>query len=321
MGRLRAPELDCAPTRMDKIRIMATWHDRMYIHPPTATSASEPSLRLDHATAHDRHHLTNDGRRTPHHHDVYHLVLVVAGAGSFLAEEGPVAVRAPWLFLVSPGRAHSFQAAAGDDTVYSEVTFTGREASGAALRATWPVLLARRYGQACPLPAHGAIDAALAADLDRQIADLVRLGLDRHPAVEGLASGLLDQLLFTVFCRLVAEADRDHDAIERARRLIEARLDQPLALDQLARLVGLSAKHLGRAFARRYGLPPNQYRRRAVIDQAATLLRSTRLPLAEIAARLGYADVHYFNRVFAQVHGEAPGRFRRREVRIAPGDL
>ena len=162
---------------------MAAWRDRMYVHPPAAPTAPGPTLRLDHATFHDRQHLVWNGRREPHQHDVYHLVLVVAGAGSFLAGEGPVAVRAPWLFLVSPGRPHSFQAAPGDDTIYSEVTFTGCEPGGLVLRVPWPTLLARRYGRPCPLPAHGAIDAALAADLDRQIGELVRIGHDRHPAV------------------------------------------------------------------------------------------------------------------------------------------
>ena len=293
----------------------------MYVHAASPASAPAPVLLLDHATAHDRNHLDGDGRREPHVHDVYHVVVVIAGAGTFLAEEGAVAVRAPWLFLVSPGRPHCFQGAPGDDTVYSEATFTGREPSGALLRAPWPALLARRYGRPCPVPAHGAIDADLAAELHRQIGELVRLGHERHPAVDGLAVGLLDQLLFTLFRRLVADADQDHDALERARRLIEARLEEPLTLAELAHQVGLSPKHLGRAFAQRYGLPPNQFRLRAAIDQAATLLRSTQQPLPTIATRLGFSDVQYFNRVFSRLRGEPPGRFRRRHGRIAAGDL
>ncbi len=293
---------------------------RMYVHSAGVSRCPWTTLRLEHASSRHSVAPSDDGSRACHAHDVYHLVVVVAGSGSFLLTEGPVAVRAPCLVLVSPGRPHTFQRAPGDDTVYSEATFSGTSRMGGPLRQSWSALLSERYGQSCALPMHGPISPNFANELDALFADLVGVGLAEHPSAEGFAVGLLDQILFTLFRRLVADGDQDHDALERARLLIQARHDQPLDLDGLSARVGLSPKHLGRAFKRRYGIPPNQYRRRVAIDHAATLLRSTQLPLAAIAERLGFADVPYFNRVFTAIRGEPPGRYRRRSMK-AEGDL
>jgi mannose-6-phosphate isomerase-like protein (cupin superfamily) len=88
---------------------------RMYVHAGAALPQPRWTLRLDHATAGDREHLGSGAgaRRSEHHHDVYHAVLVTSGRGSFLFAGEEVAVRAPWLFLVSPGQRHSFQGGRG----------------------------------------------------------------------------------------------------------------------------------------------------------------------------------------------------------------
>lgn len=288
--------------------------DRMYVHRADRPAAPGWHLRLKHATWHDSEHLRHAGsRREPHAHDVYHVVVVSSGAGSFIGPTGPVAVRAPWLFLVSPGAPHSFQGAPGDDTIYSECTFTGTDRQGAPLRLPWPRLLAERFAQPCPVPAFAACDAVFAGDLEALIADLVACGHGPHPAMEGLATGLLDQLLFMLFRRLVAETAEGSDPLTQARRLVESRLEDPLSLDELAKAVGLSPKHLGRTFARRYGLPPGQYRQQAVMQRAASLLRGGEASVAEVAASLGFADSRYFIRLFGRAHGVSPGVFRRRK--------
>jgi AraC-like DNA-binding protein len=302
--------VDCPAGKVDENRGMdPALADRMYVHREGPAAGPGWSLRLAHATWRDRHHLLHASvARATHVHDVYHLVVVVSGSGSFLGPAGPVAVRAPWLFLVSPGAPHSFQGAPGDDTVYSECTFTGSDRRNAPLRLPWPRLLAERFAQPCPVPAFAP---ALAEGLDALIADLVACGHGGDGAAEGLVAGLLDQALFTVFRRLVAEPGEGIDPVAQARRILDGRLEDPPSLAELAAAVGLSAKHLGRAFARRHGLPPGRYRQHALMQRAASLLRGSGASVAEVAASLGFADPRYFIRVFGQVHGRPPGVFRR----------
>jgi len=291
----------------------ATLASRMYIHPATRTVAPTWHLRLHHATwRDDGHAVAPSAQRATHVHDVYHVVVVSSGSGTFCGAAGPIAVQAPWLFLVSPGAPHSFQRAPGDTTVYSECTFTGKDRHGAPLRLPWPRMLEERFAQTCNVPAFSTCDAAMAMELETVIADLVACGHGLHAAIEGLAVGLLNQVLFILFRRLVSESPRDSDALTTAKRVLDGRLDDPPSLSALAKIVGLSAKHLGRAFANRYGMPPGRYRQHAVMQRAASLLRGTDASVAEVAAQLGFTDPRYFIRLFGQVHGVTPGVFRRR---------
>lgn len=288
--------------------------DRMYRHRPSHPGGPSWHLQLDHATWRDAHHLRHASlHRPPHTHDVYHVVVVSRGSGSFIGANGPLAVRAPWLLLVSPGIAHSFQGAPGDDTIYSECTFTGSDQRGAPLRLAWPHLLAERFARPCPVLADAPCSALLAAELEALIADLVSCGDRADPAIDGLATGFLEHLLFILFRRLVAERQDALDPLAQARRLLDHQLADPPSLTALADAVGLSPKHLGRAFAQRYGAPPGRYRQMAAMQQAANLLRASEAPIADIAASLGFADPRYFIRLFGRTHGQTPGVFRRQQ--------
>ena len=46
------------------------------------------------------------------------------------------------------------------------------------------------------------------------------------------------------------------------------------------------------------------------IQEAKRLLRKTRMPVAEIAAQVGYADVKYFYKQFKRATGETPASYR-----------
>ncbi|MBL9153109.1 MAG: helix-turn-helix domain-containing protein [Verrucomicrobiales bacterium] len=47
------------------------------------------------------------------------------------------------------------------------------------------------------------------------------------------------------------------------------------------------------------------------LEKAAELLRTTRLPVARIAKRVGYRDVSRFGRHFKRRHGRTPAAYRR----------
>jgi AraC-like DNA-binding protein len=80
---------------------------------------------------------------------------------------------------------------------------------------------------------------------------------------------------------------------------------------QMARALGLSERTLHRRLAATgtgYAEILEQHRR----AEAERLLTDSRLPIAEIARRLGYATATSFHRAFLRWHGLAPGTWRRR---------
>lgn len=83
-----------------------------------------------------------------------------------------------------------------------------------------------------------------------------------------------------------------------------------LPTSALARDAGYTEAQFIRLFRRHFGGTPKQCLLDLRMDKAKLLLRSTDLPVAEIAFRVGYADPLYFSRLFHRRTGYAPGVFR-----------
>ena len=265
-------------------------------------------LRLLHATRSDR--VPGHGNRQEHHHVLWHAVVYVQGSGTCLVDGAEVVVRAPFLVLTSPDQPHSFGRLPGEDTVYSELTFAPERASVGA--PDWSGLLSAWSGTPCSVPAHGPLSAAGADTLHELATRAVRDC--SHPSGGVLLQVVLVELLavlhrLLVIDRLRPEAD---DPLAEAKRFIERHAEDPIDLAAVARIAGCSPKHLGRAFATRFGLPPMRYRTQVLMARAAVLLRTSDAPVAEVAARLGYADWRFFSRCFARQHGASPAHWRRR---------
>ena len=78
----------------------------------------------------------------------------------------------------------------------------------------------------------------------------------------------------------------------------------------LASMSGMSSRHFRRVFQKIYGTSPLKYLHTLRIRSAARLLRSTDLPVTEIAIRSGYSDGNYFSGKFKQIMGIPPLRYR-----------
>jgi AraC-like DNA-binding protein len=96
---------------------------------------------------------------------------------------------------------------------------------------------------------------------------------------------------------------------ETARRVHEfmtADLSQRMSLAEASRRLLLPMTAMKACFKRVYGLPVDTYMRRLRMDEAARLLRHTRLSVAEISERVGYASPARFTACF------------HREMRLTP---
>ncbi len=96
----------------------------------------------------------------------------------------------------------------------------------------------------------------------------------------------------------------------RLRDYIDANLTQPLTLGELARVANLSEFHLARMFRASFGLPPHAWIAQQRLERARGLLRTTSLPLADIATQSGYANASHFSHRFRQGAGVSPAVYR-----------
>lgn len=80
----------------------------------------------------------------------------------------------------------------------------------------------------------------------------------------------------------------------------------------LADDLGAHRSQLSRAFVRAVGMPPSDHLLRLRLSRAATLLRTTALPVQHVAGRCGFANASYFARSFRAAFGCPPGDYRSR---------
>jgi AraC-like DNA-binding protein len=86
---------------------------------------------------------------------------------------------------------------------------------------------------------------------------------------------------------------------------------EPWTVARLADEAGLSRSAFSARFRTVVGEPPMQYATRWRMYRAAQLLRTERLTLADVAARVGYESEAAFNRAFKRWTDRTPGAFRR----------
>lgn len=97
----------------------------------------------------------------------------------------------------------------------------------------------------------------------------------------------------------------------RVRDYIDAHLSQPLTLGELAEVAALSEYHFSRMFRLSFGRALHAWVAEQRLARARLLLRTTSLPLAQIAADCGYANAAHFSHRFRDAHGAAPNAYRR----------
>ncbi len=125
----------------------------------------------------------------------------------------------------------------------------------------------------------------------------------------GLESALLELLVAAERHRPPA-ADRRTKWLAEVREILEEDFESRPDLSRLARRAGVSRAHLARSFRRAFGCSIGEYVRRRRLRQATELLRSSDLPLAEVALACGFYDQSHFCRLFRESMGTTPAVWR-----------
>lgn len=108
----------------------------------------------------------------------------------------------------------------------------------------------------------------------------------------------------------LARASTDDLVVRRTTNHVVSHLDGDLGTATLARLAGVSERHLSRLFLANVGETPAQFVRRTRTEAAAHLLRSTTLPLAAVARRCGFGSTESLRQAFLTQYGVPPSRYR-----------
>jgi AraC-like DNA-binding protein len=147
-----------------------------------------------------------------------------------------------------------------------------------------------------------------------KLQEVAKYHLDTAPGSGGadereacLAALILDELRRAAPVRLGIALPDD----KRLRQLCEAVLEAPArwsTLEQWSREVGASPRTLARLFRSELGTSFVQWRQQVLLSHAVTLA-ARKLPMATIAAELGYASASAFTAMVRRTLGAPPTQF------------
>lgn len=247
-------------------------------------------------------HLSTDERVVPHHHAFAQLALSATGVVRMTMADGS--------FIVPPSRALWIPAG-----VEHAVTVV----EDAELLTLY---LHQPRGRCGPQVAR-AVDAPWRQCRVLEVSDLLRalaLELDTRPDAPGLALSADELQRETRLSALLFDELRRARPVplgiampleKRLRALCEAMLDDPTrhtTLDAWARDAGASPRTVARLFRSELQTSFVQWRQQVLLARAVTLA-ARKLPMAHIAAELGYASASAFSAMVRRSVGAPPSRF------------
>lgn len=139
-----------------------------------------------------------------------------------------------------------------------------------------------------------------------------------YAAQSNAISNLLTELLYSLaadgagsqLCRPDITALAEH---------IKRHCTDALCLEDFSDFTHLSRHHLIRTFAKQIGMSPYKYLHMCRADRGQQLLKSTDLPISQIAYAVGYNDPIVFTRHFKAFYGMTPTDYRN-EFILLPGE-
>ncbi|HZU27817.1 MAG TPA: AraC family transcriptional regulator [Bryobacteraceae bacterium] len=237
-----------------------------------------------------------------HWHDEVHVCLYSAGYGSLRHAGRSRRVGAGDLVVTAPGEVHENWVEDGAGVSFAAAYFD-------------PSVFDRAMGRAAR-PHMSGIDVLPPGPAVRT--SFLRLSR----AMQSSDASLLarDEALMLFCHRLLARRSlppshlTERLPVVRVREFIEANFAQPLSLEQLATIAGLSAFHLHRMFRQQVSMPPHAWQTQVRVNHAKRLLRRG-MPPSQVALEVGFADQSHLHRHFQRLVGVTPGLYSRARLR------
>lgn len=238
---------------------------------------------------------------SPHRHPHLHqFFLIRSGTFEVTADGARLRPAAPCVLTIPRGAVHGFEFSAGTDGYVLTIPlqslpdiFDPRLPMAAALSvfAVAPAddemlrLFQRIHAE------HESLNPARATMLKAQAAVLAVHVLRRRPG-SGRTAG-------------------SHDArFQQFAELVQAHFRENWRLNDYARALNLSPRHLGRLCQKGSGQSPTEYLEGFTMREACRLLVYTRDSIAAIGYHLGFDDPSYFSRAFRRHMGLTPRDYR-----------
>ncbi|WP_412459983.1 AraC family transcriptional regulator [Pseudomonas sp. SC11] len=234
-----------------------------------------------------------DGRRVcyePHSHESFSIGVVTGGRSTYLNGNTLRELTAGATVLMNPGVVHACNPLQGEPWSYL------------MLYVDLPWLQAQGF----------VLPQATYSDCTALYAHLLQVFTNVFEQQVSGADVFLKAFfkMLPSYLQMPGEVVRsDHPRLDTAAAFIRAHRLDPLSLDDICLVAGLSRSYLIRAFRHRFGLTPHGYLIDQRVQHARAELRRGR-GIAEVALEAGFADQAHLQRAFKQHLAATPGHYR-----------
>lgn len=259
-----------------------------------------------------------------HIHDCYEIGVITSGYGVFVVGDTEYPFETGQVYIINDLQPHMAYTADSCETVglfvvhFHPAIITDSWITKMRSETWLPFTLDfNRSGPMIPL------DDPTTRILRELLNQVALEGEQQEQAWEVVISGLLIQAAGHLARRLLDDQETPpqyHEQREALRRispalhLVESRFAEPLTLEEMAQAALVSRSRLCALFQTALEISPIAYRNSRRLVEGERLLRSTDMPIYEIAYAVGFSSVQEFNRLFLRKVGIQPSQFRRSVV-------
>ena len=147
-------------------------------------------------------------------------------------------------------------------------------------------------------------------EIEKALDEIISLCQAREPD-EIMLSGKLLVFISTVIADAYDQRRAKSETILKAKIYIKDHVSETVNLSDIAKFVNLSPNYLHQLFRKTEGITPREYLTEYRLNLACKLLRTTSLPLSEIAERCGFCNQQYMSLLFKKRYGSSPMTYRK----------
>lgn len=235
-----------------------------------------------------------------------HLHVVLSGEGMLRAGGKTMRPRFGQMFLLKDGEAATYAADARDPWSYCWVTYGGTRAREVSEQIGFT------DGVYC-------LDSSLNASYFYELVcrmhekpQMNRIGdLRRRGILLEFLSLAMEATQEFITKRTSPKAEYPKNVyVERAVDFIHYNYETITVMD-IVEYVGFTRSYFSTMFKKQMGVSPQDYLKQYRLRKGSELIRSTDLPMQEIAQKIGYEDPLNFSRAFKGAFGVSPTEYRR----------
>mgnify|MGYP001492355026 CR=1 FL=1 len=257
---------------------------------------------------------------TVHYHDAYEILYLISGELYYVIENQSYQVVSGSLLLIRMNDAHKLINPNG--STFERVTLLFQEEYLCDLLGGETAFhpLTSFLSGSCVIRLRGPEQGFVEAIFEKMIVEQA----NRLPETNLYLKIILTELLIFIQRKKNSygqhnqlSSDRVHQQISRVVHYINHHYDQRLTLEDISKRFYLSTSHLSRTFKESTGFTFIEYVNNVRVKHACYYLKESKLPVTEIAERVGFESSTHFGRMFKSNVGLSPLKFRKsREVTI-----